>query len=138
MKKILFTFISILAVYSAFSQNNKDFNQFLTILAKVESSGKTNAFNKSENAIGIYQIRPDYFKDAQKQNKQLSLLSHRDCYNPEVAKLVVKSYMERYCKTNNFETWAKSHNGGGRYYLNRNKKFNSNLDIYWRKFQKNS
>lgn len=116
--------------------NNNDFDKFLTILARVESSGKTNAFNKSEDAIGIYQIRPDYFTDAAEYNKSLKKYSHNDCYNPEIARMVVKSYMERYCKTNNFETWAKTHNGGGRYYLNKNKQYKSNLEKYWARFQK--
>ena len=136
MKKIFTLFILFISILGGYSQNNDSFDKFLTILAKVESSGNPGAFNKSENAIGIYQIRPAYFKDAQKQNKELNKYSHSDCYRPDVAKVVVKSYMERYCKNGNFETWAKSHNGGGCYYLNKNKKFNSNLEIYWAKFRK--
>ena len=111
-------------------------DDFLTILARVESSNNPKTYNKSENAIGIYQIRAQYFKDAQDFDKNLSKYSHSDCYNPEISRKVVKSYLTRYSndKIDSFETWAKMHNGGGRYWLNKNKKYQENLDKYWKNF----
>lgn len=114
-----------------------NFNQFLIILAKLESSNDPKAYKESEKAIGLYQIRPDYFADAQEFNKDLIKYRHSDCYNPEIAKKVVQSYILRYSnsKIDSFETWAKMHNGGGRYWLVKKKNYQKNLDIYWGKFQ---
>lgn len=131
MKKL----ILILSIFSlnlgVFGRELKDFDKFLKILAVVESSNNPKAYNKSEKAIGIYQIRPDYFKDAQEFNKELINFTHSDCYNPEISKIVVKSYLSRYCKENDFESWARCHNAG----WNWKKKLNK-TDKYWAKFKK--
>lgn len=136
-KKYILIFCLILLNLTCLSRELKDFDSFLKILAVVESSNNPKAYNKSENAIGIYQIRLLYFKDAQKFNKNLIKYSHSDCYSPEISKLVVKSYMLRYSnnKIDSFQTWAKMHNGGGRYWLNKSKKYKENLIIYWEKFK---
>ena len=111
MKNILM----LLAVITV-TANGADFNEFCNALAKVESSGNPRAYNAKEKAIGLLQIRPAYFKDAADFDKELSRFSHKDCYNPQVAKRVVWAYMARYeskaLKTNDFQSMARSHNGG--------------------------
>lgn len=120
-------------VISADLNNKSNFNSFLITLGKIESSNNPRAYNKKENAIGIYQIRLLYFKDAQRINPELKKYSHNDCYNPEISKLVVSAYILRYSKQNNIENWAKCHNGGLNYYK-KTGKVKNNLEKYYRKF----
>ena len=109
---------NILALLTAItvSASGADFNDFCKALAKVESSGNPLAYNKAERAIGLLQIRPAYFKDAQAFDSELSRFSHKDCYNPQVAKRVVWAYMSKYeptaLKSNDFQVLARTHNGG--------------------------
>lgn len=130
MKKFLIiAFFSL--IMPVFAQDAR----FFEILGKIESSNDPKAYNIKEKAIGIYQIRPAYFKDAQEFDKNLSKYSHFDCYNPEIARKVVVAYMARYCKEKTYESMARCHNGGWNY---KNKKGQAkiNLDIYWNKFKK--
>lgn len=133
IKKIL-TFSLIFSVFRCFSADlvvNQQFTTFLKVLGKVESSNNPRAFNKSENAIGIYQIRKLYFIDAQRINPELKKYKHEDCFNVEISKLVVKAYLSRYCKENNMESWARCHNSGP----NWKNKFNL-TNKYWARFEK--
>ena len=125
-------FLLILPVFGGNIENNKDFGRFLAALEKVESGGRADAFNKKEVAVGIYQIRPAYFKDAQEYDKTLSKYKHLDCYDKNISKRVVIAYMNRYCKTNSFETWAKSHNGGPGW-NDKTGEAKNNLAIYYKK-----
>jgi soluble lytic murein transglycosylase-like protein len=117
-----------------------DFNQFTAALAKVESSNNPKAYNSGEKAIGLYQIRPGYFLDAQKYDKELTKFSHKDCYNPQIAKRVVWAYMSRYepqaLKTGNWEILSRLHNGGCGW-RTKSGKVKSNLDNYWSKIYQN-
>lgn len=137
IKKTLIILSLFFIILPVFSRDLPDFEHFFSILSRLESSGNAKAYNKHENAIGIVQIRPDYFKDARDFDKNLLKYTHNDCFDPEISKLVVKAYLSRYCKNNySFEHWAKIHNGGGQYYLNKNKKYQENLDKYWNKFSR--
>jgi hypothetical protein len=112
------------------------FEQFCAALAAVESSNNARAFNERENAIGIYQIRPAYFQDAQDFDKSLTKYKHGDCYDRTVAKLVITAYFKRYApkafKNKNFEILAKLHNGGCQW-MNKNAKTQEKLSKYWSK-----
>lgn len=112
------------------------FEQFCAALAAVESSNNARAFNEKENAIGIYQIRPAYFHDAQDFDKSLVKYKHDDCYNRTVAKLVIAAYFKRYTpkafKNKDFEILAKLHNGGCQW-MNKNAKTQGKLSEYWLK-----
>lgn len=127
-------------VVCAFNVQAATFEQFCAALASVESSGNPRAFNGKENAIGIYQIRPAYFHDAQDFDKSLAKYKHADCYNRTVAKSVVAAYFKRYApkafKNKDFETLAKLHNGGCRW-MNKDAKTQEKLSKYWQKVQKN-
>ena len=115
----------------SFGRELSNFNQFLMILGRVESSNDPKAYNKKENAIGIYQIRLLYFKDAQKFNKNLIKYSHSDCYSPEISKMVVAAYVGRYVNSDSFEDFARCHNSGPNW---KNKKHLTNK--YWARFKK--
>ena len=56
--------------------NQSEFDKFVGAIAKVESSNNPKAINKKENALGLYQIRPAYFKDAQESDKNLKEFNH--------------------------------------------------------------
>lgn len=118
------------------NSNNLTFNFFLSALAKVESNNNPKSYNLKENAIGIYQIRELYFIDAQRFNPALKKYNHKDCFDPEVSRLVVTAYLSHYesmsVSVNDWGSLAKCHNGG----LNWRKKTGQakiNLDKYWLK-----
>ena len=131
MKFTLFTLL--LSVSTSFCT---DFNGFSAALAQVESSGNAKAYNSKEIAIGIYQIRPGYFKDSQAFDKDLAKYKHSDCYNPLVAKRVIYSYFVRYeskaLKNGDWEALARCHNSGPGW-----AKKKSKTDNYWTKVNKN-
>lgn len=132
MKKILFTFISILALDTAFSQNNDSFDKFYSILIKVESGGKTNSIGDNGKAIGPAQIHKVYWQDATSFDKSIGG-KYEDCFRLDYSKKIVRAYMNRYCKNGTWEEMARCHNSGWNW---RNKY--SLTNSYWRKFQKNS
>jgi len=128
------TFLLLLAL--CLSCSATPFDQFCSALGKVESGENPRALNSKERAIGIYQIRPAYFKDAKEFDKSLSTYSHKDCYDPAVAKMVVHAYLERYARhalsSGDFETLARLHNAGPGW---AHKK--SATNNYWEKIKKN-
>lgn len=128
-------FISFFVLFSCFISNNGYSKDFWAALAQVESSNNVKAFNKKEIAVGIYQIRPAYFKDATEYDKNLRKYTHFDCYDPEISKKVVIAYFSRYEKkalnNNDYETLARAHNGGCGW--RKNPKL---TDDYWQKIKK--
>ena len=135
MKFTLFTLL--LSVSTSLCSN---FEDFAASLAQVESSNNPKAYNSKEIAIGIYQIRPGYFKDAREFDRDLAKYKHSDCYNPLVAKRVIYSYFARYeskaLKNGDWEALARAHNGGCGW-RTKTGKVKSNLDNYWTKVSKN-
>lgn len=117
-----------------------DFDSFTRALGRVESSNNPKAYNSKELAIGLYQIRPGYFRDAQLFDKDLAKYTHKDCFDPRVAKRVVWAYFMKYEKNSlqngNWENLAKLHNGGCGW-RTKTGKVKSNLDTYWMKVSKN-
>jgi hypothetical protein len=103
---------------------------FFAALAKVESSGNAKAVNKKETALGIYQIRPGYFKDARVKG------NHEQVFNPVFARSVCEAYFNRYepaaFASGDFETLARLHNNGPSW-----AKSKSKTNQYWNKIQKN-
>ena len=127
MRKIIAT---LLLSFSVAATSAADLNKFLDALAKVESSGNSRAVNKKENALGLYQIRPAYFKDSGVKAK------HSDVFKPEVARKVVLGYFQKYeptaLKNLDFETLARVHNGGCGWRKNK-----AATNGYWKKIQNN-
>jgi hypothetical protein len=127
-------FISCFLVnLSAFSRELTNFNQFLITLGQLESSNNPKAYNKSENAIGIYQIRYKYFIDAQKNDINLRKYKHSDCFDVNISKKVVYAYLIKYSKSNNFEEWCYLHNGGTGW-KKKTGQAKKNLENYFKKF----
>jgi soluble lytic murein transglycosylase-like protein len=124
MKKII---VALLLSVSAQAAN---LDGFFAALAKVESSGNAKAVNKKETALGIYQIRPGYFKDSRVKG------NHEQVFNPTFARSVCEAYFKRYAPEayakGDFESLARLHNMGPKY-----KKNPSATNGYWSKIQKN-
>lgn len=128
-----------LLLFFVVSANAANFDAFTKAIATVESNNNPRAYNRKENAIGIYQIRAAYFADAQKQDKELARFKHADCYNPMVAKRVVWAYFKRYepdaLRKQDWQTLAKLHNGGSGHRV-KSGQTRQNLEIYWEKVKK--
>jgi len=121
---------TIFALLFAISASAANLDPFFAALAKVESSGNPKAVNKKETALGIYQIRPAYFKDARVKG------NHEQVFNPVFARSVCEAYFKRYepaaFASGDFETLARCHNGGNSWRRNK-----SATDKYWQKIKKN-
>lgn len=124
MKKI------IVALLFSVSAQAANLDGFFAALAKVESSGNSKAVNKKETALGIYQIRPAYFKDANVKG------NHSQVFDPVFARRVCEAYFKKYEKkafdNGDFETLARCHNGGCGWRKNK-----SATNGYWQKIKKN-
>lgn len=132
MKRFFITFLSIFLLnFEAFSETNSNFETFLKILSKIESNNNPRAIGDNGRAIGIYQIHKNYFLDAQEVNKELKKYKYENCFDKEVSKKVVYSYIMRYEPKGDLEAWARLHNSGPNW---RNKKELTNK--YWERFKK--
>ena len=104
MKTILALLLTIATINAA------NMDDFFRALGAVESSNNPKAYNKKENAIGIYQIRRLYFIDSNVKGK------HESCYDPKVARQVCENYFKRYepraYREGNWEVLARLHNSG--------------------------
>lgn len=121
---------TMFALLFAISASAANLDPFFAALAKVESSGNSKAVNKKETALGIYQIRPAYFKDANVKG------NHEQVFDPAFARRVCEAYFKKYEKkafdNGDFETLARCHNGGCGWRRNK-----SLTDGYWNKIKKN-
>jgi hypothetical protein len=121
---------TIFALLFAISASAANLDPFFAALAKVESSGNAKAVNKKETALGIYQIRPAYFKDANVKG------NHEQVFNPIFARRVCEAYFKRYAPEayakGDFESLARLHNNGPSW-----AKSKSKTNEYWSKIQKN-
>lgn len=119
----------LLFSFSVFADNEQKMDKFFYALSMVEASGNPKAFNKKENAIGLYQIRFAYFLDSKVKG------NHEDCFDPVFARKVCEAYFRRYAKTEfencDFEALARLHNSGPNW-----RKKKEKTDIYWQKVQK--
>lgn len=120
-------------VFGQIKQNNKDFQNFLNILGKVESNNNDYAVGDGGRAISRYQIWKVCYLDAKEYNKSINF-SYESLTNSNNAAIVVKSYLNRYCpkacKENNWEIMARTFNGGP------NGANKSSTIKYWERFKK--
>ncbi len=120
----------IVALLLSVSAQAANLDGFFAALAKVESSGNPKAVNKRETALGIYQIRPGYFKDSRVKG------NHEQVFNPAFARSVCEAYFKRYAPEayakGDFEALARLHNAGPSF-----AKRKSATDGYWQKIKKN-
>jgi len=82
----------------------------LKVLAIIESSNNPLAWNESEDAIGIYQIRNCVVEDVNwKFEKEFK---HEDCYEVDASKEIFAYYMSMYDATDSYERVFRTWNGG--------------------------
>ena len=121
---------TMFALLFAISASAANLDPFFAALGKVESSNNSKAVNKKETALGIYQIRPAYFKDANLKG------SHSQVFDPTFARRVCEAYFKRYAPEayakGDFESLARLHNNGPSW-----AKSKSKTNEYWSKIQKN-
>lgn len=121
---------TMFALLFAISASAANLDPFFAALGKVESSNNSKAVNKKETALGIYQIRPAYFKDANVKG------NHEQVFDPVFARRVCEAYFKKYEKkafdNGDFETLARCHNGGCGW-----RKNPSATNGYWQKIKKN-
>jgi len=125
----LLTMKILLILVLCFSAQAADLSRFLNAIAKVESGGNAKAINRKENALGMYQIRPGYFRDAKTGGK------HSDVFDPKKAQEVVMAYFRKYepeaVQKGNLEALARLHNAGPNW-----RKKKSATNEYWNKVKK--
>ena len=124
----------ILTGTPAHAISDSDMDRVLAAIRVVESNNNPNAVGDNGNAIGIYQIWDSYWKDA----TEFSGIggTYKDCYNPQYADKIVRSYMKRYAtkkrlgREATMEDIARIHNGGPNGYKK------SATDKYWNKVKR--
>ena len=94
------------------------YEALIEAVVMVESGGDVMAYNRKENAVGCFQVRPIRLKDYNLRTGSHYKLS--DMYDYEKAKKVFLYYCQ-----GDYETIAKSWNGSGK-----------QTEIYWGKIQK--
>ena len=91
---------------------------FLSVLSDIESGGDYSAWNRAEDAHGLYQIRPAYLRDANAiLGRKMDIWQMHD---PSDAAAAVRAYLTRYGnayakrtgKPVTREVLARIHNGG--------------------------
>ena len=103
----------------------------------VESNNNPAAVGDGGRAIGIYQVWRIYHTDAIEYTPSIGG-EYRDCFCPEYAEKVVRSYMRRYCNKRRLgreptvRDFCIMHNGGPNAHKATGQK-KKNLDRYWAK-----
>ena len=129
MSKTALIFICFFIHLTALSQNNANFDRFLEILGKLESSNNDAAIGDNGLARGRYQIHRACFDDARAYDKNLNKYNYQNVNNKLVADRVVRAYCMRYEPKGNFESWARLWNSGPGWKNKRNL-----TNKYYRKF----
>ncbi len=98
------------ALYVTYSPPFEPFNSLVHAVAMVEAKGDTLAYNKIEEAVGLFQIRPVRVKDYNMRTGSSYRL--KDMYDYEISKKVFLYYASK-IGPYNFERIARSWNGSG-------------------------
>ena len=128
----------LLFILLASSVHALTMDDVIDALIKVESSGNAAAFNESENAIGVLQIRPIMVKD---YNRIYGTdFEHCVAWNVDAARMIAIGIFRHYSKNieqPNAKHFAFIWNGGGsawaRVDVPRNDTKQKNLERYWQK-----
>tara|TARA_Y100000052_G_scaffold24834_1_gene27770 strand:- start:223 stop:651 length:429 start_codon:yes stop_codon:yes gene_type:complete len=103
----------------------------------VESNNNPDAVGDGGKAIGMYQIHDKYWLDGVRFTPSIGG-EYKDCFNPEYAEKIVRSYMRRYCNKRRLgheptiRDYCIIHNGGPNAHKATGQK-KKNLDKYWAK-----
>ena len=134
MKKVLLIIIFLLsalrvvapeqkAIFVPHSPPVEPFKKLIHAVGMVEAKGDTTAFNKIEQAVGFFQIRPIRVEDYNKRTGSNYL--HAEMYDYKISEKIFLYYASQ-IGPNNFEHIARNWNGSGprtTYYWNRVKKY---------------
>lgn len=92
-------------------QLNHNLDDLLAAIATVESNNDPTAYNKKEDAAGLFQIRPIYLQDV---NRILGYQSYKlsDRFDPQKSKEMVYVYLCHYGRNKSLEQLARIQNGG--------------------------
>jgi len=83
-----------------------------TAIAQVESGGDPNAYNETERAAGLYQLRPIYVQDVNRIVGE-ARFSLADRWDQAKAESMMRIYWQHYCGDGaTWEQMARIHNGG--------------------------
>ncbi len=99
------------------------FDRLIRAVVQVESSGDNLAYNKTEEAVGAFQIRPIRILDYNQRTGKKYKIEH--CYNFEISREIFLYYANRECFPD-YETIARNWNGSGETTL-----------VYWEKVKLN-
>lgn len=113
-----------------FGRDLPNFDKFIQILGQIESNNNDLAVGDNGKSISRYQIQRAAYLDAKNYDKSITF-SYNSLTNKANADKVVKAYISRYCKENDFESWARLWNSGPNW---KNKKHLT--EKYWSKFKK--
>ncbi len=94
-----------------FGRDLPDFPRFLQILGQLESNNNDFAVGDNGKSISRYQIQLKCYRDATNYDKSIDF-SYKSLTNQVNAARIVKAYISRYCKENDFESWARCWNSG--------------------------
>jgi hypothetical protein len=129
LRGLLFIFFSLLSIraaapdfkvgYILASKPINPFDRLINAVVQVESLGDTLAFNRVEEAIGAFQIRPIRIRDYNQRTG--SNYKSSDCYNFEISKEIFLFYAKRIGYPD-YESIAREWNGRGKTKL-----------VYWKK-----
>ena len=121
MKKLLLLTIFLLSAFRVSAPDQKSlfiryshpvepFNKLIHAVGMVEAKGDTLAYNRIEEAVGFFQIRPIRVKDYNR--KTGSRYTLKDMYDYKISKKVFLYYASR-IGPYDFEKIAKNWNGSG-------------------------
>ncbi len=121
MKKLILINIFLLFAFRVVAPDHKEliipysppvepFNRLIYAVGMVEAKGDTLAYNKIEQAVGLFQIRPVRVRDYNMRTGSRYKL--KDMYDYEISRKVFLYYASK-IGPYNFEKIARSWNGSG-------------------------
>lgn len=133
---ILLSFMLVLPVFGNPSE------RLLDAIEQVESNGCETAIGDNGEAFGSFQLHWGYIQDVNRIKG--TNFTHRDAFNRNVSRFIVRSYLIHYGKLYQRKTgeeptdeiYARIHNGGPRGWDKSNKRRYSNTTRYWLKVKK--
>lgn len=135
MKTIILFLFSLSSCYAL------TFEDVIEAIAIVESSGKVDAFNRKENAIGLLQIRPIMVRDYNRIYK--TDFDHATAWDAEASKMIAMGIFKHYTKNIDRVTakhlafiWNAGGSGWVRVDAPKDDHKQRQLEIYWGKVEK--
>lgn len=116
MRVIVLLIFGAILVAGGCRSHGQTLNDFVLAEIKTESNGNTNSIGDNGAAIGCLQIHKVCWQDATEFDSSIGG-KYSNCFNQDYSIKIFLAYMKRYCpqaiKSNDFETMARTWNGGG-------------------------